>query len=537
LLLINLANTIPLTQFLFASIKQTSVEGKVLIPRYGLLIGFAFSIVFSSNAVAFDLGGMLDEVNKGLKQLEQGNNQQQQQQIQPTQNQSITPNTKADKDLEFAISYAKNQGNTAGLINVIKNHPNTPQAAEAQKLIEQYENARRTKEFHSAIKSNYKFNIEQFIRKYPGSKEALEAQKILDQNEKERISKEFSLAMESKNSRNLEQLINKYPESKEAIEAKKFLSQLKVKRRDEERAKDLDYAIRTKDSKLLEQIIKEYPETPEGKEAYIKLAEMEINGMDWDFEKAKDMGGMTLENFLKGPEWIKTKEGKAYHKKITDHYINEQKEANLKESEEAFIKAKEGGRIWDLKQFYEKYPDSPRANEAKEIFATYEKKKAAEQKQKDEAAERSRQLWQSVKAANSVASIDQYLKENPNSRYRDEAKQAKSQIIYNHVKTSECENEILNLSDFIKSNPHAIVGKCISFTFLESIQFLDKQSGLFSLYKRRDHTKQLGFIEFKKPVNKKWLKGITKLVGMHTYETRIGSTNTVPHLIMLKIID
>lgn len=91
-----------------------------------------------------------------------------------------------------------------------------------------------------------------------------------------------------------------------------------------------------------------------------------------------------------------------------------------------------------------------------------------------------------------------------------------------------CNGTILNLADFIMGkNPYADKDKC-ALIQAATFQMTSERTGLFEV------GREILYIEFPETFRGPYVRGIAKIKGVYTYPTRFGTTNTVPHLLLLE---
>ncbi len=92
----------------------------------------------------------------------------------------------------------------------------------------------------------------------------------------------------------------------------------------------------------------------------------------------------------------------------------------------------------------------------------------------------------------------------------------------------KCNGTVLSLLDFIMGkNPYADKGKC-TLIQATTFQMTSEKTGLFSV------GNQILYIEFPQTFRGPYVRGIAKIKGVYTYPTTIGTTNTVPHLQVIR---
>jgi hypothetical protein len=93
----------------------------------------------------------------------------------------------------------------------------------------------------------------------------------------------------------------------------------------------------------------------------------------------------------------------------------------------------------------------------------------------------------------------------------------------------QCNGTILSIVDFITGkNPYADKGKCALIT-AGTFQMTSEKTGLFTV------GNEVLYVEFPQTFRGPFVCGIAKIMGVYTYESRLG-TNTVPHLQMIELL-
>lgn len=145
------------------------------------------------------------------------------------------------------------------------------------------------------------------------------------------------------------------------------------------------------------------------------------------------------------------------------------------------------------------------------------------QKKKEEEQERQIRLAEEQKKIEARETEDKKREEE--SKKQAEERKAKQKKLL-----PKCNNEILSQEDFlIGKNPYADKGKCVEL-MTATFQMVSANAGLFNI-----GNNELAYIEFKKPFRGSGIKGVARIKGMHTYVSRMGTPNQVPHLEMLEI--
>lgn len=97
---------------------------------------------------------------------------------------------------------------------------------------------------------------------------------------------------------------------------------------------------------------------------------------------------------------------------------------------------------------------------------------------------------------------------------------------------ARCNNVIMSMEEFYRNNnPYADKGKCVDVV-AASFQMSSANTGLFKI---SDYSLDLVYIEFKEPFRGRFVKGLAKILGIYSYRTNAGGSNSVPHLKMLEI--
>lgn len=133
------------------------------------------------------------------------------------------------------------------------------------------------------------------------------------------------------------------------------------------------------------------------------------------------------------------------------------------------------------------------------------------------------------KAEREAQDREERLKREEERRRADEAQRLQEEA-KNKRLSPKCNGVIISQQDFLLAkNTYADKGKCVDF-MATTFQMSSANSGLFDI-----GDNQLAFIQFKQPFRGGGLKGVAKIKGMHTYTTKMGKPNQVPHFEMVEI--
>lgn len=201
-------------------------------------------------------------------------------------------------------------------------------------------------------------------------------------------------------------------------------------------------------------------------------------------------------------------------------------EVNLKETKGWLLR--KGDNLYDIDDKYFPYIESLvtcafHYNYEKQIiygiklalinyeYEEKQKKMTAEKKQKKEEDERKE--------------IEEQKAREEKNRLEEEQRLArKKELLQKYL--PQCNESILTMYNFIAGkNPYADKNKCALIT-AGTFQMASEKAGLFRV------GDEILYIEFPKAFRGSYVRGIAKIKGVYTYQSRLGA-NTVPHLQMI----